>query len=152
MERGAASNMILITIGVAVALLVAVSVLFALQPPTQFDPNTPQGTAQGYFEAINDGDDDRAESFMTEDLRRSCDGRWWYEGRESASRVVITGTRIDGSTAKVEVDITISYGDEPFGGGSYDQDGTITMEHVGDVWLISRPIWPMDRYACGEEG
>ena len=152
MERGAASNMILVTIGVAVTLLIAVSVVFALQPPTQFDPNTPQGTAQGYFQAINDGDDDQAESFMTEDLRTSCDGRWWYEGRESASRVVITGTKIDGDTAKVDVDITISYGDEPFGGGSYDQDETITMEHVGGVWLISRPIWPMDRYACGEEG
>ena len=151
MERGAASNMILITIGVAIALLVTVSIFFALQPPTEYDSNTPQGTAQGYFKAVNDGDEVRAESFMTGDLQKSCDGRWWYEGTETASRVVITDTKIDGNTARVEVDITVSYGDEPFGGGSYDQDETITMERVGDVWLISKPIWPMDRYACGEQ-
>jgi hypothetical protein len=71
---------------------------------------------------------------------------------ESVGRVVITDTRIDGDTARVEVDITVSYGDDPFGGGSYDRDETITMQRVGDVWLISRPAWPLDRYACGEEG
>jgi hypothetical protein len=152
MERGAASNLILITIGVFVTLLVAGSVFLALQPPTEFDPNTPQGTAQGYFQAVDDGDDDRAESFMTDDLRRACDGRWWYEDMESANRVVVTDTRIDGDTASVDVDITISYGEEPFGGGTYDHDEAITMERFGDVWLISKPIWPMDRYACGEEG
>lgn len=152
MERGAASNLILITIGVAIVVLVAVSIFFAAQPATEFDPDTPEGTAQGYFEAINDGDEDLASTFMTDDLRESCDGHWWYDEMERASRVVITGTKIDGSTAKVEVEITVSYGDEPFGGGSYDQGETINMERVGNVWLISRPTWPMDRYACGEEG
>jgi hypothetical protein len=152
MERGTASNAILLTIGVAVVLLVAVSVYFAVQPPTQFDPQSPQGTAQGYFQAINAGDEQLAESFMTDDLTTACDGHWWYDDMERTSRVVITSTEIDGNTANVAVDITVSYGDEPFGGGSYDQDERITMEHVGDVWLISEPIWPMDRYACGEEG
>ncbi len=152
MERGTVSNVILITIGISVGLLIIVSIFFAVQPPTEFDSNTPEGTAQGYFRAINDRDEELAESFMTDDLRTSCDGRWWYEDTGSTSRVVITNTSIDGKTARVEVDITVSYGDEPFGGGSYDQDETITMERVGDVWLISRPIWPMDRYACGETG
>jgi hypothetical protein len=150
MERGTASTIILIAIGASVAVLVAASIFFALQPPTQLDPDTPEGTAQGYFQAVSDGDEDLAESFMTADLARSCDGHWWYEDIGSTSRVVITGTKIDGDTAKVEVDITVSYGDEPFGGGSYDQDETVTMERFGAAWLISRPIWPMDRYACSE--
>ena len=144
------SNGILITIGVVVTLLVVVAVVFALQPPTEFDPNTPQGTAQGYFQAINDGDEDLAETFMTNDIRTSCNGHWWYEDTGSDSRVVIVSTEIDGDTAKVEVDISVSYGDGLFGGGSYDQEETITMERSGEVWLISRPVWPMDRYACGE--
>jgi hypothetical protein len=152
MERGIASNAILIAIGVSVALLVAVSIFFALQPPTEFDPHSPQGAAQGYYRAIEDRDDELAETFMTDELAQSCDGHWWYDDMESSNRVVITSTKIDGDTARVDVDITISYGDDPFDGGSYDQQETLTMVHIGDVWLISRPVWPMDRYACGEEG
>ena len=144
------SNWILITIGVVVTLLVVVAVVFALQPPTEFDPNTPQGTAQGYFQAINDGDEELAETFMTNHLRTSCNGHWWYEEIGSDIRVVIVSTEIDGDSAKVAVDITVSYGDGPFGGGSYDQEETITMVRSGEVWLVSRPVWPMDRYACGE--
>jgi hypothetical protein len=152
MERGATSNIILVVVGASVALLVAVSVFFALQPPSQFDPNIPEGTAQGYFQAIEDGDEDLATSFLTEDLQEFCDGEWQYRDFESASRVVITDTKIDGDEATVKVTITVSYGDDPFGGGSYDQDETIKMVRVGDVWLISKLTWPMDAYPCNEDG
>jgi hypothetical protein len=148
MERGKASNTILILVGASVALLVAVSIFFALQPPRQFDPDSPQGTAQGYFQAINDGDEDLATSFLTDDLRERCDGEWQFRDFESANRVVITDTKIDGDAATVRVAITVSYGDDPFGGGSYENDETIKMVRIGDVWLISKRTWPMDAYAC----
>jgi hypothetical protein len=150
MERGATSTIILVVVGTLVAVLVAVSVFFALQPPTQFDPNSPEGTAQGYFQAIEDGDKDLATNFLTEDLQEFCDGEWRYRDFESASRVVINDTKIDGDTATVKVAITVSYGDDPFGGGSYDHDETIKMVRVGDVWLISTLTWPMDAYPCNE--
>lgn len=152
MERGATSNTILIGISAAIALLVIVSIFFALQPPTQFDPESPQGAIQGYFQAVDDGDIDLAKTYLTDDLRQSCGRHEWYDDYESASRVVIIDTEIDGEMAKVRVDITISYGDDPFGGGSYDEDETITLVHPGDAWLISTPIWPMDRYGCNEGG
>jgi len=150
MERGASSNIILVVVGTLVALLVAVSIFLALQPPTQFDPNSPEGAAQGYFQAIEDGDEALATSFLTEDLQEFCDGEWQYRDSEAASRVVITNTKIDGDAATVKVTITVSYGDDPFGGGSYDQDETIKMVRVGDVWLISTLTWPMDAYPCNE--
>ena len=151
MERGETSNIILIFVGVSVAVLIAVSVFFALQPPTQLDPNSPEGTAQGYFQAIEDRDEDLATSFLTEDLQGFCDSEWQYRDFESASRVVITDTKIDEDAATVRVNITVSYGDDPFGGGSYDHDETIKMVRVGDVWLISQLTWPMDAYPCNEE-
>lgn len=144
------SNTVLAGIGVVVALLVVVAVVFALQPPTQFDPTTPEGTAQGYFEAINERDEDLAQTFMTDELRLACDGEWWFYERGAASRVVIADTTIDGNTARVKVNISVSYGEGPFSGGSYDQDETLVMVHEGDLWLISKPTWPMDPYACGE--
>lgn len=150
MERRATSNIILVVVGTSVAVLVAVSVFFALQPPSQLDPRSPEGTAQGYFQAIEDDDEDLATSFLTEDLQEVCDGEWQYRDFESASRVVITDTKIDGDSATVKVSITVSYGDDPFGGGSYDQDETIRMARVSDVWLISKLAWPMDAYPCSE--
>jgi hypothetical protein len=150
MTQRRTSNTVLVAIGVAVALLVVVAVAFALQPPKQFDPNTPEGTAQGYFQAINDGDLDLAQTFMTAELRAACDGEWWFYERGPASRVVITDTSIEADTARVKVDITVSYGEGPFDGGSYDEDETLTMERKRDFWLISKPTWPMDPYACGE--
>ena len=152
MTQRRTSNAVLATIGVVVSLLVVVAVVFALQPPTQFDPTTPEGTAQGYFEAINESDEDLAQTFMTDDLRLACDGEWWFYERGSANRVVITDTSIDGGTARVKVNISVSYGDGPFDGGSYDEDETLTMERDGEFWLISKPAWPMDPYACSERG
>ena len=152
MERGATSNIILVVVGALVALLVAISIFFALQPPRQFDPDSPQGTAQGYFQAINDGDEDLATTFLTEDLQAFCDGEWQYRDFESASRVVITDTKIDGDAATVRVAITVSYGDDPFGGGSYDHDEAIKMVRVDNGWLISELTWPMDAYPCNIEG
>jgi len=146
------SNKVLITIGVVISLLVVVAVVFALQPPTQFDPSSPEGTTQGYFQALNDGDKELAESFMTDDLARACEGAWWYYETDESSRVLITGTQVTAESAKVQVNITVSYGEGPFGGGSYDEDETVVMERQGEVWLISEPVWPMDRYTCRKEG
>lgn len=148
MKHRSTSTVVLTSIGVVVALLVVVAIVFALQPPTQFDPGTPEGTAQGYFQALNDGDTRLAESFMTEDLRRACQDDWWYFDPDSTNRVLITGSLIDGTTATIEVDIESSYGDGPFDGGSYRHDERLSMERHGEIWFISEPAWPMDRRAC----
>jgi hypothetical protein len=146
------SNTVLVMIGILVVFLVGVAVVFALQPPPTFDPGTPEATAQGYFQAINNGHEELAESYMTDDLVQACAGRWYFYEMSGDHRVVTTDSTIDGHTARLEVTITVNHGGGPFGGGSYDQDETVTMERRGDVWLISKPTWPMDRYACGMEG
>lgn len=148
MAQRPTSNIVLVVIAVMVAVLVAVAVVFALQPPTEFDPNTPEGTAQGYFRAVNDGDQDLAETFMTDELRTKCHWEWWFRDATESSRVVITDTEIEGDSASVSVAITVSYGEEPFGGSSYDEKQVMAMERAGDSWLISAPVWPMDPYAC----
>lgn len=150
MAHKTTSDRVLVAIGVLVALLVVVAVFFAVQPPTQFAADTPEGTAQGYFEAVNDHDQDAAESFMTEELQGNCRWDWWFHEENPSSRVVITDTEIGADTARVDVKITASYGEEPFGGSSYDNDETMIMVRHADIWLISEPVWPMDPYSCGE--
>jgi hypothetical protein len=144
------SATILKVTGAFVGLLVVVAILFAIQPPDQLDPHTPEGTAQGYFEAVNDSDQDLANTFLTDELRSACDVHWWFDNDGASNRVVITDTVIDNDTAEVDVSISVSYRDEPFGAGSYDTEETLTMERSGDLWLISEPAWPMDAYGCHE--
>ena len=145
------SGTVLKVIGVFVALLVVVAIVFAVQPPEQLDPHTPEGTAQGYFQAVNDGDRELAETFMTEALIDACHDAWTHVDHDETSRVVITDTTIGAETAEIRVAITVSYGDEPFGGGSYDRTETLTLKRSGDFWLIAEPTWPLETYACHEE-
>ncbi|GMQ94852.1 MAG: hypothetical protein BMS9Abin12_2362 [Acidimicrobiia bacterium] len=152
MKAKTSSNTVLTAIGVAVALLIVVAVVLALRPPEEFDPGTPEGAAQGYYQAILDGDEDLASTYMTEELRASCNGRFWYYEDGEDARIVITRSEGNGSDAELDVTIEVSYGEGPFG-GSYDQNETLVLEHRGNRWLISEPTWPMDVYACnGPEG
>lgn len=140
-------------IGAVVALLVVVAIVFAAQSPTEFAPDTPEGTIQGYFQAVNDHDQDLAETFLTDELRSECNGPWWFGDEDESARVVITDTSVEGDSATIKVAITVSYGDDPFGGGSYDNDETMDLVRTGDRWLISEPVWPMDHHACrSQEG
>ena len=149
MKSNKTSNSVLVAIGVFVALLVVAAIVLAIQPPTTFDPATPEGAAQGYYEAILDGDDELAFTYLTEELRDECDGEFWWRDESEDARIVITRSEINGDRAELGVTIEISYGDGPFGGGSYDQKETLAFELQGDRWLISEPTWPMDRYGCG---
>jgi len=148
---------VLIAIGVVAAVLVGVAILVAVQPPAVLDPATPEGTAQGYFQGLHDGDDALVNSYFTDDLMDRCDDALYhndfgrYEQRETTS-VSITSTEIDGDVAVVEVRITVTYGEGPFNAGSDRFDETLVMERHGDRWLISEPAWPWDRYSCEREG
>ncbi|MCL1588179.1 MAG: hypothetical protein M3092_07155 [Actinomycetia bacterium] len=151
------SRVVLIAIGVVVAVLVGVAVVIAIQPPAVLDPTTPEGTAQGYFQALHDGDDTLLTSYLTDDLKDRCDALAYledfgrYEQRETTG-VSITSTEIEGDTARVEITITVTYGDGPFAAGSDTFDETLVIEHQGDRWLIAEPAWPWDRYSCEREG
>ena len=148
MSTKARSNTILAAIGTVVGVLVIVGVILALQPPPKFDPGTPEAAAQGYYEAVLDDDDELAASYMTDELKRDCNGEFWYRDTSSGARIVITRSEVDGERAELDVTIETSYGEGPFGGGSYDQDETVVLELRGDRWLISEPTWPMDEYRC----
>jgi hypothetical protein len=155
------SRLVLIATGVVVAVLVGVAVVIALQPPPVFDPTTPEGTAQGYFQALHDGDDALVISYLTDDLTERgqtiCDDSLNLEDfmsreQREATSVSIISTKIDGDSARVELSITVTYGEGPFDAGTDRFDETLVMEHHADRWLISELAWPWDRYSCEREG
>ena len=129
-------------IGVLAGVLVAVAVALALRTPPHFDPATPEGTAQGYFQAVLAGDEKLAFSYLIEALGR-CGADEMRHGAHAAARVVITRTEVDGADAELGVEITESHGEGPFDAGSSTFEETLVMERHGDVWLIAESPWPI---------
>ena len=154
MTTGRSSYRILVAIGVLLGVIVVVATIIAVQPPPTFAPDTPEGTAQGYFLAIDDGDIDAALAYLSDDLRDGCDPQdlryWIRDVGERGIRVAILSTTVEGGTAEVDVTVTEYYGSGPFSGGSYEHAETLVMERSGDRWLIVESPWPV--YSCNPEG
>ena len=143
------SRTALVVGGVGLAIVIAVAIVLAMRPPATFDPATPEGTTQGYFQAVLDGDWGRAMGHITADLQAKCaDVHHDLYHDIEGTRVVIKQVDIDAGIARVDVEITETHGRDPFGSGSYSFDETLVMERVGDRWLISRLPWPI--FHCPE--
>ena len=136
------SRRILAAIGALVVVLLGVAVILALQPPPVFDPATPEGTVQGFYQAVLDGDENQAAGYLTDALRNRCDVGEIRDVGRGGARVVVIDTEIAGSDAEVEVEITETFGEGPFDAGSYTFDETVVMELGGDRWLIAERPWP----------
>ena len=145
------SRIVLMVIGGVAIVLIAVAIVVAVQPPVELDPTTPEGTAQGYYQAILDGDEDLALSYLNEDLAARCPTHELGYFTPDGARVVIAETEIDGDEARVDVVVTETWGDGAFGSGSRTFDETLVMTRNGDTWVISRMPWPVAMY-CHEGG
>ena len=145
------SRIVLMVIGAIAVVLVAVAIIVAVQPPEAFDPDTPEGTAQGYFQAILDEDEDLALSYLSDDAVAGCSTHELSYFTPDSARVVIAQTDIDGDVARVDVVITETWGEGPFGGGSNTFEETLEMTRSGGVWVISRAPWPITMF-CHEGG
>jgi len=145
------SSIVLVVIGCVSVVLIGVAIVVAVQPPQEFDPGTPEGTAQAYYQAILDGDEDLALSYVDEDLVADCSIHELRYVTPDNARVVIEKTEIDGNNASVDVVITETWGEGPFGGGSDTFDETLFMTRSNDAWMISRMPWPVEMF-CHEGG
>ncbi|MEA2011144.1 MAG: hypothetical protein U9N78_10610 [Actinomycetota bacterium] len=145
------SRIVLMIIGAVAIILIAVAIVVAIQPPTEFDPGTPEGTTQAYYQALLDGDGDLALSYLEDGLVADCSTHELAHVMPDGVRVVIAETEIDGHTAQVDVVITETWGEGPFGGGSHAFDETLFMVRSGEIWVISQIPWPVDMF-CHEGG
>ena len=138
------SNVVLVAIGAAVAAVVVIGLVLALQPPKQFDPGTPEAAIQGYFQAVVDRSRIDAERFMTPNLVERC-GADLNQIRDTADslRVAIVDTQPDGSRVAVTVEVTERSASSVFLGEPHTFRETLVVEHVGDEWLIAEAPWPI---------
>jgi hypothetical protein len=141
------SRNVLIGIGTLIVVLIVAVVVLALQPPAELDPTTPEGIAQGYFQAVLDRDVDRTFAHMSDEVTRRCDHldaqHSFRHGLADDVRVVILDTSLEGDDATVRVEITETYGNHLFMSDTHSFEEALSMERRGAGWAIAEPSWPI---------
>lgn len=134
----------IVTVAVALLAVVAAVVASGRSVPT-YDAGTPEGTVQAYLQAVFDGDDRTAASYLSTTSGCDVDDFRGAYVAESA-RVVLRDSRIDGDAAAVEVEIVFSDAGGPFDTYEWSEEQSFDLVREDDSWmLIGRP-WPL--YYC----
>jgi hypothetical protein len=137
-----------ILLGLAALLLVAAGALIlARQPAPALPVDTPGGTIQRFYQALDREDYDAAYDLLSNTLKNKptreafteyyLEDRNYYNGH--ISRLRITEERVRGEVAFVVVQLTHYYNDPgPFGGSSeWNTKETFTLRHEVEIWRIS---------------
>lgn len=137
-----APHRVLWVVGVALAVLVVVAIVAGTRPATQLDPATPEGTVQAYAQAAIDDDREAARALLHPDVLAECpQAPQWYS-RPGSIRLAILDTEITGDRARVDVKVTETYGNGPFGGGESSWDDVFNLETDGGEWRVRTAPWP----------
>jgi hypothetical protein len=145
-----ASTRWLVGIGVAVVAIVLVGVAVAATGGRvrAFPDGSPERTVQLYLEAVSDGDEDAALEYLSADLQRQCEdlvsrgGPISYQGRDGVHAALEEATVRDG-LARVQVRLTETYGDPPFGGGESTHTQEFELRQFDGEWRFVESPWPL---------
>lgn len=130
----------------AVALVVLALIAAASRRSADYDSATPEGSAQGYLEAVFDGDERAARAYLAPALGDRCrtgfGGMWAPEG----ARAILDEVFLDGDTAQVDVTISVAGPPSLLPDPGERFDITLVMTRAGEGWEISEIPWPL--YGC----
>lgn len=140
-----------IVVGALVLIAAGVIVVFtAGRTPRSApaDPASPAGVVQGYLEALQAGDQDRARPFLTRSAQAAADrARERFpspsEPPGMARRFLIEPVRVTDDTAEVKVTIsTFSAQSDPFSTSTYHREVTVRLIREDGAWKVSQPVEP----------
>ncbi|REK26268.1 MAG: hypothetical protein DWQ40_00105 [Actinobacteria bacterium] len=133
---------------VGVVLLV-LTLIALFREPVQFDANTPEGTVQGYLQAIADQDWEEAHAHLSEALQDECTTADMARNGPYGSFTATLGD-VEELGQRTLVNVTIREGtDGGFGAGGYTFDpGPFALEQESGSWVITQVTWPYFYYAC----
>lgn len=141
-----------LVVGLVVAAVVVVAVVAAVvatgRSEAEYAAGTPEATVQGYLRAVLDGDTDDIGEYLDDAGCRPRDVA--AIPRPDSARAVLLGSEVSEDEATIEVEITESYSDDPFGPSEYDHVETFTLERSGGEWHLGGVPWPY--YDCGVSG
>lgn len=131
-------TLLVVMIAVAALVVVALIVVFTRGGAVPIDEATPAGVVQRYTEAVIDGDEQVARSYLTEDVRADCERI--ETGAFDDVRVTLVATTEREGTADVHVSIVTTSGGL-FGPSEYREDANFGLVREGSDWLIETTPW-----------
>jgi hypothetical protein len=133
----------ILVLGVA-AVSIGAAVLTATHDVPTYDRGTPEGVVQAYLTAVIDGNHDAAVAYLAQDSQCTVDDldRAFVP---DGVRIVLRDTSVDGDTAQVGVNMTVSSGG-PLDSSEYTEQHTFRLRHADGNWRITGRPWPM--YDC----
>ena len=130
-----------------VAALVVISLVVALatgsDEPTLLAEDTPEGTVQRYFVALDAADYEAAYALLADEAREGCTLQEFrrqfsfdrFDGKES-SRVRLGSTRPAGDNVEVTVRVTRFYGSPPFNVNESTSTYRYLLSESDEGWRI----------------
>lgn len=133
-----------IVILVVAVVGIGVAVLTRTHDVPTYDRGTPEGDVQAYLIAVIDGNRDAAAAYLAQDSQCTVDDldRAFVP---DGVRIVLRDTSVDGDTARVGVDVTVSSGG-PLDSSEYTDQHTFRLRRADGIWRITGRPWPM--YDC----
>lgn len=122
------------------AIVVAATVAVIARPstPTPLAPGSPEAAVQTYVQAIID--DQPVKDLLTDDAIKFCENGGFT--LDEIQRVRIEEVKTDQSRSVVEVEITWTNPDDPFGGEYSSRDRFVLVDGTGE-WLIDEVPWSL---------
>lgn len=143
---GRPNRILAIVVGTMVVLAAVVVVLSARRSTAQLEPGSPEATVQTYLTAVTAGDYataahqlDPAGACDVDDLDRT--------GRPGSARAYLVGSRVEGDSADVTVEVTVPEGGGgPFDTTDYSETHLFRLTRSSGDWLLTGTPWPL--YDC----
>lgn len=134
-------TLLIILAVIAGLVIVALIVVFSRGEPEQLDESAPEGVVQRYAAAVIDGDESEAKRYLEPDLAEDCVPIETVP--VDRMRVTLVKTTEREGSADVDVLITWSYDEGPFGGSGIEERGTFDLVDTDDGWRIESAPWPL---------
>ncbi len=133
------NRVLAVLVGAVLLLAVVAGVVVANRSVPVLDPDSPEGAAQAFLQAVVDEDYAAAANLLS--TSSACDAADIAYYSES-SRIVLDRVTVDGDTAVVTVRVTESGGDL-FGGSGWSHTERLTLEREDGAWKVTGSPWLM---------
>ena len=145
--RSTDKYVIIFAIGIVALIVVALAVA-AMQPEkTYLEGDGPEAVAHNYLLALEEGDLDRAYSYLSPDLkgyppdvrtfrRNILRDEYQFPSADNSAAMVLDSVEVGEGWATAYVRMTANYGGGLFGLGRHTDEFDLQLERTGDGWKI----------------
>ena len=110
---------------------------------TQIDQSKPEGVVQAFLNSVIDRDFETSVTFLPADTKCTVAD---FDSAYIATDMEVTLRSSTSAAGSATVDVSVTTGGDPFGGG-YTEQHIYRLAEVGGKWLIKGTPWPL--YQCG---